>query len=139
MIDAIYTARNVSLGDLLNNSGFDLGGDVLSYKGDVYVIAKLTDKLSKPTIKFQLDFPASSPLKNNSSFELFLKKIETDQNEMLKQVTWLIIFGSFSPYGTLATNGNFATSTLGLALLKATLTLGNVVSSYSRPRTGRAG
>lgn len=131
VIDASYTAKNVSLGDLLNNSGFDLGGDVLSYKGDVYVIAKLTDKLSKPTIKFQLDFPANSPLKNNSSFELFLKKIESDQNEMLKQVTWLIIFGSFSPYGTLATNGNFATSTVTNTISQAlTGQINKLLSSF---------
>ncbi len=130
-IAASYTAKAVSLGDLVANSGYDLGGDVLGYKGDVYVIANLTDRLSRPKIDFSLNFPDGSPVKNNNNFDLFLKKLENDQNEMLKQVTWLIVFNSFSPYGTLAGGGSFATST-GINTISQALTgqINKLLSSF---------
>lgn len=103
-IDAQYTAENISIGDLissLNQQGSANGfsGSSKAYRGPVYVIASLTDKLSKPTIKFRLDFPQGSPIKTDPVFDEFLNKIEKDDNEILKQVTSLIVFGAFTPYG----------------------------------------
>jgi len=99
-IDAIYTAENVSISDLISNqiSAFNNSGSK-AYRGPVYVIATLSDKLSKPTIHFKLDFPQSSPLKSDAVFEGLLNKIEEDDNEILKQVTYLIVFDMFAPYG----------------------------------------
>jgi hypothetical protein len=104
-IEALYVAENVRLNDLVSNQ--NIGGVVQGYKGDVYVVASITDNLQKPNIKFRLDFPAHSEVKNNETFIQFLNKIQQDDNEMLKQVTYLIVFGSFAPYGegrNIATN-----------------------------------
>ena len=96
-IEALYVAQKVRLGDLVGTQ--NLGGSVQGYQGDVYVIANISGKLTKPDIKFQLDFPAGSLVKNDETFIQFLSKLERDENEMLKQVTYLIVFGSFAPYG----------------------------------------
>lgn len=103
-IDAQYTAENISVGDLISTlnqpgSSNSFSGSSKAYRGPVYVIASLTDKLSKPTIKFRLDFPQGSPIKTDPVFDEFLNKIEKDDNEILKQVTSLIVFGVFTPYG----------------------------------------
>ncbi len=103
-IDAQYTAKNVSLNDLIGNTGYQLGGAVQGYRGEVYVIATLSQKLTKPKIDFRLDFPQGSPIKTDQNFALFLNKLQGDDNEMLKQVTWLIVFGSFAPYGEVVGN-----------------------------------
>ena len=96
-IEALYVAERVRLGDLVGAQ--NLGGSVQGYQGDVYVIANITGKLTKPDIKFQIDFPAGTIVKNDETFVQFLSKLERDENEMLKQVTYLIVFGSFAPYG----------------------------------------
>lgn len=103
-IDAQYTAENISVSDLISTinqpgSTNSFSGSSKAYRGPVYVIASLTDKLSKPTIKFRLDFPQGSPIKTDPVFDEFLNKIEKDDNEILKQVTSLIVFGVFTPYG----------------------------------------
>ena len=98
-IDAQYTAQKVNLGDLVNNTGLNFGGAIQGYKDDVYVIAELRNKLSQPDITFKLDFPQASAVKNDPSFNIFLNKLQSEENEMLKQVTWLIVFNAFSPYG----------------------------------------
>jgi hypothetical protein len=109
-ITARYTARNVALSDLVSSTPFTLNGSVQGYRGDVYVIADLTGKLSHPDINFRLDFPQGSAIRNDDSFNRLLAKIASDENEMLKQVTWLIVFGSFSPYGEIAGNAGFVQS-----------------------------
>ncbi|MGL1344635.1 hypothetical protein ACSTKR_23580, partial [Vibrio parahaemolyticus] len=83
-IDAQYTAERVSLSDLVGNNVFS--GTVKGYRGDVYVVAVLRNELSKPDIKFRIDFPQGSPIKNDNDFNAFLGRIERDENEMLKQV-----------------------------------------------------
>jgi hypothetical protein len=65
----------------------------------VYVIAELRQKLSSPTINFRLDFPSNTDLKNDYVFNEFLNKLQNDKNELNKQVTYLLVFGSFAPYG----------------------------------------
>lgn len=105
-IDAQYTAERVSIGDLISNqsaatgaSGDNAFSNVAGYRGDVYVIAMLRNKLTKPDITFKLDFPQGSAIKNDNNFNLFLARLQSDDNEMLKQVTYLIVFNSFAPYG----------------------------------------
>lgn len=96
-VEALYIAENVRLGDLVG--GQNLGGTVQGYQGNVYVIANLSGNLKQPTIHFLIDFPTGEQVKNDETFNQFLSKLEKDDNEMLKQVTYLIVFGSFAPYG----------------------------------------
>ena len=96
-VNAMYVAENVRLGDLVGNQ--NLGGNAQSYQGQVYVVANISGNLKKPDIKFSIDFPQGSQVKSDETFNQFLSKLERDDNEMLKQVTYLIVFGSFAPYG----------------------------------------
>lgn len=117
-IDAQYTAEHISLADLIGNNIFS--GSVKGYRGDVYVIAALRNQLSNPDIKFRLDFPPGSPVKNDNEFSAFLNRIQRDENEILKQVSFLIVFSSFAPPGeskASATNNPYNISTLGINTL----------------------
>ena len=99
-VQARYIANNISFGDLLNNnqSRDMLDPTAASYKGDVYVNAYLTGMLSKPDIEFDIEFPPGSPMRNNLSAMNMIAQIENDKSEMLRQVTYLIVFRSFAPY-----------------------------------------
>jgi len=97
-VEANYRAENVRLGDLIQNQ--NLGGAARGYKGEVFVIAELSGYLKSPAIKFRFEFPpAGQQVMNDPTFAQFLTKLEQDENEMLKQVTYLLVFGSFAPYG----------------------------------------
>lgn len=102
-LSAQYTAENISLNDLINNQNIDISGNLKAYKGDVYVIAMLTGKLESPKIDFRIDFPSTLAFRNDPTFAQFLNKLENDPSEMVKQVTWLIVFKSFAPYGEIRT------------------------------------
>ncbi|MEX6686553.1 translocation/assembly module TamB domain-containing protein [Danxiaibacter flavus] len=108
-VEAKYTANNVSLKELISNSAIlsSATTDLQSYRGDVYVIAQLTGKLSRPDIDFSIDFPDYSTIKNNQELAMYIRRLESDQNEMLKQASMLIVFGSFYPTGTGPNNSNF--------------------------------
>ncbi len=111
-IDAQYTAQNITVRDLLsNNASAQLfsNSNVGSYRGDVYVIVQLRGDLVKPDISFRLDFPTGSVIKSDPDFGAFLNRLATDDNEMLKQVTYLIVFNTFAPYGQ-GSNVNFASA-----------------------------
>lgn len=136
-IDAQYTAKNVTFNDLLSNTGYNLGSTVSSYRGDVYVIAHLNGNLSNPNISFSFDFPNGTPIENDNNLKLFLAKVENDDNEMIKQVTFLIVFGSFAPYGQLGNGGNIA-QTAGINTISQQITneLNKLVSSLLTKITG---
>jgi hypothetical protein len=127
-IDAQYTAERVSLSDLVGNNVFS--GSVKGYRGDVFVVAVLRNQLNKPSIKFRIDFPQGSPIKNDNEFTAFLNRIERDENEMLKQVSFLIVFNSFAPIGgqsSVGTNNGpnpYSLETLGLNTLSGALASG---------------
>lgn len=123
-IDAQYTAERVTLNDLIGKNSFS--GSVKGYRGDVYVIAILRNELSRPDIKFRLDFPQGSPIKNDNEFAQYLTRIQKDENEMLKQVSFLIVFGSFAPAGektsTVGTNPYSTIGSIGINSLSQILT-----------------
>ncbi|MBL7760619.1 MAG: translocation/assembly module TamB domain-containing protein [Sediminibacterium sp.] len=122
-VDALYTAERVSLSDLIGKNSFS--GLVKGYRGDVLVIASLRNQLSKPDIKFRLDFPQGSPIKNDNEFAQFLTRIQKDENEMLKQVSFLIVFNSFAPPGetSITTGSNpYSFSSIGINSLSQILT-----------------
>lgn len=98
-VDARYTAERISLAELVSN--LNLSPAVKGYRGDVYVIAQLRDKLSRPDIRFRIDFPQGSPVKSDNEFNQYLNRLERDQNEILNQVAFLFLFNSFQPPGGL--------------------------------------
>lgn len=95
--DAVYKAERISFAPLANIG--QLNTDISGVRGDVYVIASLTGELFKPDIQFSLEFPPSSPAVTDPSFALAIQQMQKDPNEMNKQVTYLIVFNSFAPYG----------------------------------------
>jgi len=118
-IDAQYLAERVSLSDLV--SSLNMSGTVKGYRGDVYVIAMLRNQLSAPDIRFKIDFPQGSPVKTDNEFNAFLKRLERDQNEILKQVAFLIALNSFAPADVNAggTNPYSITSLVGNTISQA--------------------
>jgi hypothetical protein len=107
-LSARYTATKVSLKDLIGNQSFNSASDAAlrAQKEDVYVIAQLTGKLSKPDITFKIDFPTNSLAKTDPNFSQFMNRIDKDENEKLIQATSLIMFNSFAPYGQGLLGGN---------------------------------
>jgi hypothetical protein len=103
----------------------------------VYVIADLTGKLTKPDIDFSLDFPQGSAIRNDDNFNRLLAKMQTDENEMLKQVTWLIVFDAFSPYGEISGSQAFIQSTAYNTISqKVAGVLNNAISDFLYKLTG---
>lgn len=122
-IDAQYTAERVSMSELVGKNSFS--GTVKAYRGNVYVIASLRKELSKPDIQFKLDFPQGSPIKNDNEFSQFIARIEKDENEILKQVSFLIVFNSFAPPGEAngtAGSNPYSFSSIGINSLSQVLT-----------------
>lgn len=111
-VKARYTAEKVNIGELANSAGFGSSGSIRSAKENVYVEANLTGKLMKPEIDFSFAFDENSLLNNDDNFQNFLKtKLENNDNEMLKQVTWLIVFNAFAPYQGLTNSADLLTTT----------------------------
>ena len=122
-IDAQYTAERISVSDLISN--LKLSPQVQGYRGDVYVIAQLREKLTHPAITFKLDFPQGSPVKSDNEFTQYLNRLEKDQNEILNQVAFLILFNSFAPPG--GTTNNTGVSPYSITSIGAN-TLSQVLS-----------
>jgi hypothetical protein len=138
-IDAQYTAQRISVSELI--SGMDMNPAVNGYRGDVYIIAQLRDKLNHPSITFKLDFPLGSPLKYDNEFQQYIARLERDQDEILRQVAFLILFNSFSPptgSGRGITNSPYSITSLGVNSLSQMLTNGinKVVSNILFKLTG---
>lgn len=140
-IDAQYTADNISISDLISSQTVSFNNASKAYRGPVYVIASLTDKLSKPIINFKLDFPQSSPIKTDVLFAEFINKIEQDDNEMLKQVTYLIVFNIFAPYGQNSTAAPINVASLGVNTVSQIITnqlnktLSNILFRLTKDRS----
>ena len=97
-IEAVYTADEVSFAPLVNSlQTVGISSGLSRARGDVYVIANLTDKLFEPSIRFSLDFPTSSPAKTDPGLSFTMRQLQENVNEINKQVTYLIVFNSFAP------------------------------------------
>jgi hypothetical protein len=105
-IVAEYNAENVRFSDLgldqfsTTGSASSINNNVRKYRGEVIVVATLTDQLLKPTINFDLELPQGSPLRNDADAQALLQRIINDENELNKQVAFLIVFNSFGPLST---------------------------------------
>jgi hypothetical protein len=138
-VEAQYTAERVSLSNLFNNQvqfTQNSKGFLNAYRGDVYVVAKLSGPLGAPKIDFRLDFPPNTQLLNDNTFAQFLNKMQQDESEMLKQVTYLIVFGSFAPYGELAPKLDVRSVGLNTISQKITNEINKVFSNLLFKLTG---
>ncbi len=120
-IDAEYRAPKVNLGNILPNS---------KQQSDISIVAHLTETLKKPAISFELTIPDGQDLTDKLIVQKKLDDYKRDPTEMNKQVSSLLIFGSFinTDQGILGGNNpyNFAVGTIG-QVLSSFLT-----SSFSR-------
>jgi hypothetical protein len=97
--DAVYKAENVSFAPLAGAQTGILATDFSNVRSDVNVLATLTGELFRPTFDFKLEFPDQSLLNRDPSLPYAIQQIERNTNELNKQVTYLIVFNSFAPYG----------------------------------------
>ena len=69
------------------------------------MLANLTGDLMTPTIRFQIELPPNSTLRNDLDGLRVLSQIQNDENELNKQVAFLIVFNRFGPLSTSANQG----------------------------------
>ena len=121
-VDARYTAERISLNELVGSANFS--NAVKSYRGSVYVIAALRNKLFQPNIKFSIAFPQGNPISSDNEFSQFITRLERDENEILKQVSFLIVFNSFAPVGFSTGNSNnaYSMTSIGINTISQLLT-----------------
>ncbi|RPD51924.1 translocation/assembly module TamB domain-containing protein [Paracnuella aquatica] len=97
-LEAVYKADEVSFaplaqsGLILASSG---GPNLASFRDDVNVVALLTGELFRPQFSFSLELPSNL----GNEFSYAIQQIEKNPNELNKQVTSLIVFNSFAPFG----------------------------------------
>jgi hypothetical protein len=106
-IEATYKAENIRFSDLGLSAASGLGiqdENVKRFRGDVIVTANLTGHLMSPNIKFQIDLPANSPIKNDQEAQDILAKIQNDPNELNKQVSCLVVLNTFVPMSSSTSN-----------------------------------
>ena len=93
--DAVYTANNVSFAPL---ASLIPDPSISKYRErEVYVITTLTGELFKPDFTFRLAFPANSRANVDPSIAFNIQQLEKSENEINRQVTYLIVFNSFAP------------------------------------------
>ena len=104
-LSAQYTAKKVAISTLTATSSQETT--------DVNVLILVTGTLDAPNLNFDLDIPESAA-SNNSDFQRRIQEIESDKNELNKQVFGLLITTSFLPQDLTTYNpvGVTATSTL---------------------------
>lgn len=117
-IDAEYEAENVRFSDLgldafslqsgTSSNSSSINNNVRKYRGKVIVVAMLKNKLMQPDIGFQIELPQGSSLKNDADALAILQRIQNDENELNKQVAFLIVFNSFGPLSTSTNQGALA-------------------------------
>ncbi len=107
-IDAEYEAENVRFSDLHLTEQIQLSENVLRSRGRVLVVASLSEQLLSPVIRFSIELPSNSPLKNDADALRALNLIQNDENELNKQVAFLVVFNSFGPVSTSTSQGNLA-------------------------------
>ena len=98
-IEAVYkTEKKVDFTPLWENNIPD--NTISSFRDFVYVVAKMRGDLFKPDISFALDFPTESLVKTDPKVSFTLDEILKNENELNKQVAFLVVFNSFAPSST---------------------------------------
>jgi hypothetical protein len=95
-IEAVYTTdKKVDYGTWVSTN---LPGTNISGSTDyVYVIARMTGDLFTPNITFDLDFPPESLPKRDATVAFVIDELLKNENELNKQVAFLVVFNSFAP------------------------------------------
>ena len=91
-INALYPVKNVVLNDLMNNT--TTGGK--SINADLMVVAKLSQSLAKPLIKFDI-LNNSTTQSNNIDVDNLLDVIKHREGELNRQVAFLVLFDRLFP------------------------------------------
>jgi hypothetical protein len=95
-IEAVYkTKKEVDFGPLISNNV--PGNEISSFKDYVYVIARMRGDLFEPDITFALDFPSESIPKRDATVAFVIDEILKNENELNKQVAFLVVFNNFAP------------------------------------------
>lgn len=100
-IEAQYEANKVSFAPL---ASITIDQSYSSVREDVFINAKLTGPLFKPKFDFGLELDPNSRYKNDFNITNAIHTIETNPNEITRQVTYLIVFNSFAPPENGSTN-----------------------------------
>lgn len=118
-IDAYYIAKDVNLktfaGTLLESAGS------ATSKADLKVTAELREDLSKPKIKFNIEYAEddNSSNSNNIFVQNALTLLSNSEDELNRQVAFLILFDRLLPYeqnsgASLSTGGGISAQDYGL-------------------------
>ncbi|MBA2500413.1 MAG: translocation/assembly module TamB domain-containing protein [Chitinophagaceae bacterium] len=102
-LTAQYTAEDVSFAPLANSLG--LNTSLSRVRGDVFVVATLTEDLFRPVIDFRLEFPPNSVAITDPSLSFSIQQIVKNQNELYKQASYLIVFNSFANVESIQNTG----------------------------------
>jgi hypothetical protein len=102
-LTAQYVAEDVSFAPIITS--LDLNTSLSRVRGDVYVIATLTEDLFNPKIDFQLEFPPNSVAVTDPSLSFSLQQILRNQGEVYKQAAYLVVLNSFANVSTLQNTG----------------------------------
>ena len=120
-IEAIYkTERKVDFAPLITNN--IPNSNISSFRDFVYVVAKMRGDLFKPDITFALDFPTESLAKTDATVSFTIDEILKNENELNKQVAFLVVFNSFAPSNS--------ASSLGLASASGVDLFVNSISDF---------
>jgi hypothetical protein len=134
-IEAEYEAENVRFSDLQPSSqgsqtqALFISDKVSGYRGKVLVVANLTEKLIRPKIAFRIELPPGSPLANDAGANLVLQTIQNDENELNKQVAFLIVLNSFGPISTQSQGSLANTAFEGIVVNTISGVLSNTLSN----------
>lgn len=104
--EALYTAKGVSFAPLVNS--WNLTSSLSRQREDVYVRIYLTGDLFKPKFSFKLDFEPNSVFKSDFVAAANIQQLERNENEINRQVAYLIGFNSFAPLEN--SSGNVASA-----------------------------
>ena len=103
-IEAVYkTERKVDFTPLIANN--IPNSNISSFRDFVYVVAKMRGDLFKPDITFALDFPTESLAKTDATVSFTIEEILKNENELNKQVAFLVVFNSFAPSNSASSLG----------------------------------
>jgi hypothetical protein len=103
-ISASYKASKVNLTDFRKDL-FALDNNS-STVGDLKVTADLTKNLTKPDIKFKIEYDETSKISRSELLENILRLLENDPNETNRQVAFLVLFNRLIPYDASRNNTN---------------------------------
>ena len=132
-VQMIYIADNIQFNDL--KSPTIVGASTTkNYRGPVWVVATLKDKLMHPTINFELQLPPNSEIRNDANAYYTLLLINSEPSELNKQVAFLLVFNSFGPLSSsgVAYTANDAVSGIFVSSISSYISgaLSNQFSNY---------